>query len=302
MFNQDALEFWGKMNFLKGGIVFSDALLAVSSKYAEEIQTEEFGFGLEGTIRTHSDKLFGVLNGANYNRWNPETDPNLPSNYNRLAPHGKIKCKLALQAELGLEEDMGAPLVGMVTRLVEQKGIDLLVESISRLMELDVQFAVLGLGAEKYQKKLKAFAKKWPARFAPVIGFDEPLSHRIEAGSDIFLMPSQYEPCGLNQIYSLKYGTVPVVRATGGLDDTVIDADSDPEKGNGFKFKKFTPRAMADRLTRAVNIYHRDKALWRQIVDNAFQADFSWGVSARRHMEIYRWALERKRGGSSAEG
>ena len=159
-------------------------------------------------------------------------------------------CKLALQKELGLTEDPGVPLVGIVSRLVEQKGVDLLVESAENLMEQDVQFAVLGLGAEKFHSKLREFAERWPGRFASVIGFEEPLSHRIEAGADMFLMPSRYEPCGLNQIYSLKYGTLPVVRATGGLDDTVIDADDDPKRGNGFKFKEFDPRAMESRLIR----------------------------------------------------
>ncbi|MBW7995870.1 MAG: glycogen synthase GlgA [Candidatus Glassbacteria bacterium] len=295
LFNQDGLEFWGQMNFLKGGIVFSDAVIAVSSKYAEEIQTDEFGFGLEGIIRSHSDKLFGIINGANYSRWNPETDPHLPVNYSRTSPQGKTRCKIELQRELKLTETPGVPLVGMVTRLVEQKGLELLAEGIEQLMEHDIQFAVLGLGAEQFRVKLLNFAERWPGRFAAVIGFNERLSHLIEAGSDMFLMPSRYEPCGLNQIYSLKYGSVPVVRAIGGLDDTVIDADEDPAGGNGFKFHEFESAAMVARLERAISIYSIDQARWKKIMDNAFKADFSWGVSARRHLEVYRWAVEDKR-------
>ncbi len=294
LFNQNAMEFWGQMNFLKGGIVFSDALIAVSSKYAREIQTEEFGFGLEGIIRDHSEKIFGIINGANYNRWNPGTDPNLPANYDRTNPQGKARCKSALQKEMKLAENPGVPLVGMVTRLVEQKGLDLLVDSIEQIMELDVQFAVLGLGAQRYHTRLLEFTSRWPGKFSAVIGFNERLSHLIEAGSDIFLMPSRYEPCGLNQIYSLRYGTVPVVRTTGGLDDTVIDADVDPARGNGFKFAEFDSLAMLNRLSRALALFSGDQGRWRKIMDNAFAADFSWDVSAHRHLEVYRWARRHK--------
>jgi starch synthase len=299
LFNQDAMEFWGQMNFLKGGIVFSDAVIAVSSKYAEEIQTDEFGFGLEGIVRDHSKKTFGIINGANYTRWDPATDPSLPANYDRTNLQGKTKCKSALQKEMKLAENPTVPLVGMVTRLVEQKGLDLLVDSIERLMELDVQFAVLGLGAERYHTRLLEFAERWPGKFSAVIGFNERLSHLIEGGSDIFLMPSRYEPCGLNQIYSLRYGTIPVVRTTGGLDDTVIDVDVDPARGNGFKFDEFDSMAMTNRLTRALSLFGNDQQRWRKIMDNAFAADFSWDVSAHRHLEVYRWARKHKQSSSN---
>ncbi len=302
LFNQNALEFWGQMNFLKGGIVFSDAVIAVSRKYAEEIQTDEFGFGLEGIIRTHSNKLFGIMNGANYSRWDPRTDPNLPANFDRTSLRGKARCKSALQREMKLDENPGIPLVGMVTRLVEQKGLELLAESIERIMEQDVQFAVLGLGAERYHSRLLEFAQRWPGKFSTVIGFNERLSHLIEAGSDIFLMPSRYEPCGLNQLYSLRYGAVPVVRATGGLDDTVIDADVDPARGNGFKFAEFDSKAMANRLSRALSLFRNDQGRWRKLVDNAFQADFSWGVSARAHLEVFRWARTHKQNSAGGKG
>ncbi len=302
LFNPNALEFWGQMNFLKGGIAFSDAMVAVSRKYADEIQTDEFGFGLEGTIQNHSGKLFGILNGADYNRWDPRTDPALPANYDITDLSGKARCKSALQHEMKLAENPAVPLVGIISRLVEQKGLDLLVESIEQIMDQEVQFAVLGLGAERYHKSLLKIARRWPGRFSTVIGFNERLSHLIEAGSDIFLMPSRYEPCGLNQIYSLRYLTVPVVRSTGGLDDTVIDADVDPVRGNGFKFAEFNSKAMATRLGRALSLFRSDQGRWQTIMNNASHADFSWGVSARRHLEVYRQARKRKQNAAPGNG
>jgi starch synthase len=214
LYNPEGLEFYSRINLLKGGIVFAAAVTTVSHRYAQEIQDPGNGFGLDGVMRKYRDKLFGILNGADYGSWNPETDRHLPANYSARAPEGKALCKKALQAELNLTVDSHIPLVGMVTRLVEQKGIELLLAGLSELLELNIQFVLLGTGAERYQEELQSLARRQPERSAVVLGFDEGLSHRIEAGCDFFLMPSRYEPCGLNQIYSLKYGTVPIVRAS----------------------------------------------------------------------------------------
>jgi len=295
VFNPLELEFWGKLNFLKGGIVFADAVTTVSRCYAEEILTADYGFGLEDVMGQHREKLFGILNGADYERWNPETDPFLPARYSREQPAGKHKCKLALQRKLKLAVDDSVPLVGMVGRLVEQKGLELVVGGIEKLMAGPVQVAVLGIGAERFHQALLGFAERWPGKFACVIGFDEGLSHLIEAGSDLFLMPSRYEPCGLNQIYSLRYGTIPVVRATGGLDDTVTDARPDPATGNGFKFKDFSVEAMLRTLGEALGIYRRGGQLWKLIMDNAFTANFSWEKSAERYLEVYERAIRFKK-------
>ncbi|OGG00416.1 MAG: starch synthase [Candidatus Glassbacteria bacterium RIFCSPLOWO2_12_FULL_58_11] len=296
LFTPAGLEFWGQMNFLKGGIVFADALTTVSRKYAEEIQTPELGFGLDGVIRVCREKLTGILNGVDYARWDPLSDPFLLSTYGPGNLAGKAACKRALQRELKLEVDPKIPLVGMVSRLVEQKGIDLVTQHLSRLMSLKMQLAVLGLGAERYHERLRAFAAKHPGRFACHIGYQERLSHLIEAGSDFFLMPSRYEPCGLNQIYSLRYGTLPIVRATGGLEDTVIDLRDNPRRGNGFKFSAYTAEALRETVKLALSTYRKGGKTWDRLIANAFKADFGWETSARGYLEVYREAYRRKTG------
>ena len=295
-FKPETLEFYGKMNLLKGGIVFSDALNTVSQKYAEEILTPEFGFGLEGVLQQNSGKLSGILNGADYEKWNPATDSFLPANYSAESPAGKAKCKKLVQAELNLPVKTEVPLFGMVTRLVEQKGIDLLAESLEALMAEDIQLAVLGLGARHYQEKLLELSRRWPGNLALVVDYDNRLRHLIEAGSDFFLMPSRYEPCGLNQIYSLKYGTVPIVRATGGLEDTVLDVRKHPHQGNGFKFEEYSSEALLATVKEALEYYFNRREDWKRIMDNAFMADFSWNVSARRYLDLYRRAFKSKTG------
>ena len=296
LFTPGGLEFWGKMNFLKGGIVFADALTTVSRKYAKEIQTPELGFGLEGVIRNFREKLTGIINGVDYEQWNPLSDPFLPAAYGPGILVGKAACKRALQKELKLEIDPKIPLIGMVSRLVEQKGIDLVTQSLRRLLSLKMQLVVLGLGAERYHERLRSFAAKKPGRFAFVIGYEERLSHLIEAGSDLFLMPSRYEPCGLNQIYSLRYGTPPIVRATGGLDDTIIDLRDKPRRGNGFKFSAYTAGALRETVKLALSTYRKGGETWDRLIANAFTANFGWEASARRYLEVYREAYRRKTG------
>ena len=297
-FTPEVLEFHGRMNLLKGAIVYADALNTVSKKYAEEIQSEELGFGLESVIRKNSDKLFGILNGVDYTNWDPETDPYLPANYCPGDLSGKALCKKALQSELKLPVGAEIPLIGMVTRLAEQKGIDLVVEGIEQLMKFNFQLAVLGVGTGQYHETLRKLARRWPDRLACVIRYDIRLSHLIEAGSDLFLMPSRYEPCGLNQIFSLKYGTVPVVRATGGLDDTVVDVREYPDKGNGFKFREYNSAALVATVKEAVNYYRSNKSGWKRLMANGFAADFSWKISARQYLDLYQWAYKRKTGRS----
>ena len=296
VFSPETLEFNGKLNLLKGGIVFSDVLSTVSRKYAEEILTPEFSFDLGEVLQQNRQKLFGILNGVDYDIWNPSTDKFLPANFSPESPAGKAKCKRFLQAELKLPVNPKIPLLGMITRLVEQKGIDLLTESLGELMAQDIQLAILGVGDERYQEKLRDLSRRWPDRFVFVVDYNDRLSHLIEAGSDFFIMPSRYEPCGLNQICSLKYGTVPIVRATGGLDDTVVDVRRHPHQGSGFKFEDYSSEAFFQTVKEALVYYRSRKEDWKRIMTNAFMADFSWDVSARRYLDIYNWAFERKTG------
>jgi starch synthase len=280
LFRPDALEFFGQINFLKGGLVFSDFLTTVSPRYAQEIQTPAFGFGLDGLLRARSNALIGILNGADYSSWDPATDPNIPKNFDRVHPKGKQECKRALLAEVGLADDrVASPVIGIVSRFAAQKGFDLLMQIPDQLAAEDISLVVLGSGQKRYEDFFSWFASAYPDRVALTIGYDDGLAHRIEAGSDMFLMPSRYEPCGLNQIYSMRYGTLPVVRATGGLDDTV-DADT------GFKFQGDNPQELLDCIRRALQVYGTPR--WTQMMDAAMQRDFSWNVAAREYIRLYR--------------
>jgi starch synthase len=296
VFTPEGLEFYGKMNLLKGGIVFSDAVTTVSARYAEEIQTEQYGCGLHELMRTHRGKLSGILNGAGYKFWNPATDKLLPCNYTPSDNSGKARCKLALQRETGLPAIPSVPVIGMVTRLAEHKGIDLLAVAIEKLINLEIQLVVLGTGDKAYEDMIRAFSMRFPDRFVGRVAFDKQLSHLIQAGSDFFLMPSRYEPCGLSQIYSLKYGTVPIVRATGGLDDTVIDVREDPERGTGFKFNEYSAEAMTSAVAEAIDYYRQRPGQWQRIKANAFAADFGWERSARLYLDLYRETFKKKSG------
>ncbi|MBI4490134.1 MAG: glycogen synthase GlgA [Deltaproteobacteria bacterium] len=285
------LEFYGNFNLLKGGILLADALTTVSKKYANEIKTPEYGCGLDGVIRDREKDLYGILNGVDYQEWNPETDPYIKKNYGARHLRGKTSCKKDLQAIYGLPLKGSVPLFGIVSRLTDQKGFDILVEVIEDLMQLDLQLVVLGTGEQKYEDLLAELPTTQPEKIGLKIGYDNVLAHKIEAGADLFLMPSKYEPCGLNQIYSLRYGTIPVVRATGGLDDTVKDYNPITGEGNGFKFSAYSGPTLLETIKRAIAVYSNRKA-WRQLMAKAMDCDFSWKESAAAYLALYRQLLE----------
>ncbi len=289
LFTPDKLEFYGKMNLMKGAIVFADAISTVSRRYAEEIQTPEFGCGLDGLLRHRREQLYGIMNGIDYSTWDPQKDPYLPVHYGPNSLGGKTRCKKALQAELGLEEQTKRPLIGMITRLDPQKGLDLVEESLEEIMGWGVQFVLLGTGQPRYHEFFEQAAKRWAGQISVNLRLDIPLSHRIEAAADIFLMPSRYEPCGLNQLYSMRYGTIPVVRRTGGLADSVTDANDEnlaAGTATGFVFDDYTAPAMREALKRAVSAF-QNKPLWRQLQRTAMAQDFSWQASAKKYEELF---------------
>lgn len=284
VFQPNGLEFYGQVGFLKAGLQFSDALSTVSRRYAEEIQTPEYGFGLDGLLRGRRNVLHGILNGVDYDQWNPATDRLIPATYSPANLAGKAACKAALLKEFGLPEvAISRPLIGIVSRFTGQKGADLIAGAAATLFQQDVNLVVLGNGEREYEDMFRDMAANNPGRVAISIGFDEGRAHRIEAGSDMFLMPSRYEPCGLNQIYSLKYGTVPVVRATGGLDDTV-DAQ------NGFKFKEYSVAALLEAMQNATALY-RNQVRWKEMMRNGMARDHSWTASAREYASLYHGLL-----------
>ncbi len=296
LFNYEQLEFYGHLNFLKAALVFADLLNTVSPMYAREIQTPYFGCGLQGVLAQRKDSLFGIVNGADYRIWNPASDAFLPVHYDvDTLTTGKTLCKKALQQECGLTLAPGTPLLGMVSRLADQKGLDLLGPLVPALLKKDVQLVVLGEGELRYHEMLKALVKKNPGQMSVALRQDEGLAHRIEAGADMFLMPSQYEPCGLSQLYSLKYGTVPVVRATGGLADTVVDAT--PENlaagaATGFSFLAYTPQAFQEAIDRALTLYRKDPEGWQELQKTGMRQDWSWNRSAGEYEKLY-WSMVR---------
>ncbi len=284
LFRPEGLEFFGSVSYIKGGIAMADALNTVSPTYAREIQTPEYGFGLDGALRARADVLSGILNGVDYRDWNPETDPHIPAHYGPQDLSGKRECKRRLLEELGLPAAaIDRPLLGVVSRFTRQKGADLIAEAAADIFSQDVYLAALGTGEKEYEEFLGALPQRFPGRAAVRIGFDNGLAHRIEAGADMFLMPSYYEPCGLNQIYSLKYGTVPVVRATGGLDDTI-------EEETGFKFTEYSGAALAEAVGRGVALFADDPA-WRETMLRGMAKDFSWKRSAAEYSALYRRLL-----------
>ena len=291
----DALEFWGRISFLKGGINFSRIVTTVSPRYAQEIQTPEFGFGFDGILRHRSADLIGILNGIDYDQWDPGRDPHLPEPYSASKLEGKQAAKRAVLAEFGLPvtaETLERPLVGMVSRMVDQKGFDLVAAASDDLTRLAASFVALGTGEARYEEMWRYLAARYPDRIGARIGFDEALAHRIEAGADLFLMPSRFEPCGLNQMYSLRYGTVPLVRATGGLYDTVRNYDPRTGDGTGFTFDEYTPAALVGTLRWALGIY-QDRVTWRRIQQAGMREDNSWDASARRYVQAYERAAAR---------
>lgn len=286
-FVPDFLEFWGDINYLKAGIVFADAVTTVSPRYAREIETLELGEGLDGVLRARHDRVRGILNGVDYTVWSPAIDRHLPARYGPLSLGEKARCKAALQAELELAPRAGAPLLAVVTRLVEQKGIDLLLAVLPELMRTaEVQLAVLGSGVERYESALRRLAAELSGAAAVRIGFDDPLAHRMMGGADVFLMPSRYEPCGLSQLYALRYGAVPVVHAVGGLDDTVAEWEPASSTGTGFKFTPYTAPALHAAVGRALAA-RRDPAGWRRLQLNGMTQDFSWERAAREYTRLY---------------
>lgn len=286
-FTMYSLEFYGKLNFMKSGILYSDAVSTVSRRYAREILTPEYGSGLEGLLAARKDDLYGILNGADYERWDPERDTLIPVNYGPENIDKKADCRKELMKQMKLSLPASSPLLGYVGRLAEQKGIDLMAGIINDVLKQGAGFALLGTGEAKYERIFADLAKKYPGKVGAVIGFDNKLAHLMEAGVDMFLMPSRYEPCGLNQMYSLKYGTIPIVRSTGGLDDTIIDYSSDTENGNGFKFDNAEPRDFLEAINKAVKLF-KNVRKWRELQLRAMSADFSWKRSARDYIALYK--------------
>jgi starch synthase len=266
----------------------------VSEQYSQEIQTPEYGYGLDGILRKRREDLYGILNGVDYQEWDPSHDPHVIARYDLRDLSGKKECKRDLLQMFHLPPSLeNLPLLGMISRLADQKGFDLLAEVLEELFSLNIGFVLLGTGDQKYHDLFSQLARKYPQKAGIRIGYDNPLAHKIEAGADLFLMPSKYEPCGLNQIYSLKYGTIPVVRATGGLDDTIVNYDPDTGKGNGFKFIRYDAKELLNQVKVAIRFYFRPNH-WNRLIQNAMAADFSWERSAKAYVELYRKALEKK--------
>ncbi len=286
LFTLTKLEFYGKVNFLKGALIYSDHITTVSRKYAQEIQTSEYGFGLEGVLRSRSGVVSGILNGVDYNEWSPDKDKFSAAKYTLNDLAGKAQCKRDLLKEFGVNPDAKLPVLGIVSRFAAQKGFDLIAQVADRIALEDVIVVALGSGDKEYEDLFRRLNKQFPQKLALKIAYDNALAHKIEAGADMFLMPSRYEPCGLNQIYSLKYGTVPVVRATGGLDDTIENFDPDTGKGTGFKFHEYSGEALLETLREAIQVY-QDKTAWTQLMKNGMAKDFSWTASAREYVKVY---------------
>ncbi len=284
-----ALEFWGNISFLKGGINFSEKITTVSPGYAKEILQPELGFGFEGVLTRRAGDLVGILNGIDVSRWTPTGDAFVPAGFSADDLSGKLAAKRALLSDVGLPADYRAlarPLIGLISRLTDQKGFDLISAAIDDLMAVDATWVMLGSGERRFEDVWRAQAARHPDRVSATIGFDERLAHLIEAGADMFLMPSRFEPCGLNQLYSLRYGTLPIVRATGGLDDTVTDMDDPSGEGTGFKFRGYTPEALVAAVRRAVSAFE-DKQRWKAAQQRGMRRDHSWDASAQEYVKLY---------------
>lgn len=291
-FTPECLEFYGKLNFLKAGVLSSDIINTVSKKYSEEIQTPEFGSGLDGVLQSRSADLYGIVNGVDYDEWGPGVDPFIPQQYSPETIQMKAQNKAALQKAFGLPVKPDVPLAASISRLADQKGFDLIASALEEMVGLGMQYVLLGTGERVYHELFTALAKKYPKSFAVKIAYDNAVAHLIEAGADMFLMPSRYEPCGLNQIYSLKYGTVPIVRGVGGLEDTIRDNPGSPDTATGFKFYDYTVEALLDTVRRALSAY-RDRDAWQALLKRCMQEDFSWDKSATEYVVLYKKALEK---------
>jgi starch synthase len=286
--HHEKLEFYGQMSFMKGGLAFADAITTVSPSYAQEIQTVDFGCGLEGLLQARTKNLHGILNGIDMDEWNPGSDKLIHHNYQRRTVTQKVKNKCFLQEQLNLSVDESIPMLGFIGRLVDQKGIDLMLNQMTAMLSVNCQLVILGSGFPHYEEALMSIAQQYPNKVSVTLGYNEALAHQIEASADIFLMPSIFEPCGLNQMYSLRYGTLPIVHAVGGLKDTVFerlteDADT---VGNGFVFHEPTAEELHKAIQRAVG-YYQHRSLWKQLQQNAMSTDFSWEKSAAVYEELY---------------
>jgi len=286
VFSPDGVEFYGKANFIKGAILYADHLTTVSQRYAEEIQLTDCGYGLEGVIRARVDRLSGIVNGVDFNEWNSATDKDITVNFKPGDLDKKYINKGVLQKENGLKVDRDIPLIGMVCRLVNQKGLDILESILPEIAALKVQLVLLGTGDVRYHRRLRSLAEEHPKKFGINILFDEQMAKRIYAGSDIFLVPSLFEPCGLGQLIAYRFATVPLVRQTGGLADTVIDFNKHTKKGTGFVFSDYSSEALLSAIKKAVT-YYKDRALWKTIIKNAQALDYSWNASAEKYVELY---------------
>jgi starch synthase len=287
LFNPGALEFFGNVNLLKGGLVYSDYLTTVSRRYAQEIQTPEFGYGLDGVVRSRADRIVGILNGVDYTAWNPAKDSLIAAKYSAKDLSGKQLCKQDLLQLYGLSTDNPhRPLMGIVSRFADQKGFDMIADRAHEILREDVMLAVLGAGDRRYEDLFRALASAYPGRVGFKFAYDNVMAHKVEAGSDIFLMPSRYEPSGLNQMYSLKYGTVPVVRATGGLDDSIENFDLEHGTGTGFKFSEYSGTAFLYAVRQALHHYS-DERIWKRIQLNGMGKDFSWKTPAAEYAKLY---------------
>lgn len=285
-FHAEGAEHFGQLNCLKAGIAFANAITTVSPRYAREITTEEFGEGLDGLLRKRQSRVKGILNGVDYDEWNPTQNPFLKQPYSLKHLAGKRANKVALQKEMGLPAKPNVPLFGTVTRLTEQKGVSIELGALEEMLNTNIQFVLLGSGEASYEHAFRRLAQRFPGKAAVRIGYDQGLSHRIEAGCDFYLMPSRFEPCGLNQMYSLRYGTIPIVRTTGGLDDTVMDASAEPRKATGIKFATYSAPALAKAIRKALVIYQNSKLLqlYRR---NGMTYDFSWNRTVAEYEKVY---------------
>lgn len=290
--SEGGLEFHGTGSALKAGLVFSDGISTVSPRYAQEIQTPEYGYQFDGLLRARRDDLVGILNGVDYDEWNPEHDHYLAAHYsvNHLA--GKRECKRDLLRAFHLPEELDRPLVGCISRLSDQKGFDLIIDIAWQMLERGVFFVLLGSGAEFYERRFQALRDARPQQAGVYLGYSNEMAHKIEAGADIFLMPSKFEPCGLNQMYSLRYGTPPVVRAVGGLDDTIENFDRGSRRGNGFKFYDYDSARLLEKIYEALLVY-TDRELWQTLMRNGMSADHSWQRAAQQYVQVYDWLAQR---------
>jgi starch synthase len=297
IFTPEGVEFYGKVNFLKAGLIASNILNTVSETYAREILLPECGFGLDGVLKKRQDDLYGIVNGIDYGEWDPLNDKLLPANYETGNFSGKKRCKVELLKMLFQTVTRSTvekvPLIGMIARFSEQKGMDLVLQAIPEIVSFGVKLVILGKGDERYQKKFRQEAEKYRDNLSVTIGFDDTLAHRIYAGSDYFLMPSKYEPCGLGQLIAMRYGTIPIVRKTGGLADTIQDFNPFTLRGTGFLFSDYTASGMMEALKRAFCMYTDTEKMQKMII-NVMRADFSWKKSAQRYKEVYQTALRKK--------